>query len=185
MGGKIERVFYCLPAGQRIEVPDFIKNDKQVTFLSGMPNFEELGDDEEDEKLVILDDFMTEIDENVLNLFIRNAHHKRISVIFLVQNLFYGNKLFRTISLQSNYFFIMRNLRDKRQIQVFANQVCPENSKFIAEAYKDATREPFTYLFFDLSQGCNEKLRIRTNILPTDKPQNIVYVSKSIEGRKA
>ena len=40
----------------------------------------------------------------------------------------------------------------------------PNKSAFAVEAYKDATREPYSYLFVDLRPEQNEELRLRTNI---------------------
>ena len=52
----------------------------------------------------------------------------------------------------------------------------PNKSAFAVEAYKDATREPYSYLFVDLRPEQNEELRLRTNIFPDET--RYVYVSK-------
>lgn len=51
----------------------------------------------------------------------------------------------------------------------------PENSKFLLEAFNDATKNPHGYLLLDLLQPTPENKRIRTGILPHD--QRILYTS--------
>jgi len=52
----------------------------------------------------------------------------------------------------------------------------PGKTKFLTEAFKDATAEPFTYLLLDLKPDTNEKMRVRANIFPGE--ENCVYVPK-------
>ena len=54
-----------------------------------------------------------------------------------------------------------------------ARQVYPENSASLYKAYLDATQRPHGYLFLDMSQDTDDRLRIRTDIFPTE--QTIVY----------
>jgi hypothetical protein len=53
----------------------------------------------------------------------------------------------------------------------------PGKSKFVVEALKDATKNPYGYLLIDLKPETDERYRIRTNIFPDDDRQ-YVYVSK-------
>jgi len=52
----------------------------------------------------------------------------------------------------------------------------PNKSAFAVEAYKDATREPYSYLFVDLWPEHNEDLQLRTNVFPDET--GYVYVPK-------
>lgn len=173
---SMEKVVYCLPPAQKIEVPDFIQNDRKVIFHTGIPNFEKFSSGKP--CLIILDDLMSETNSEIMGLFTRQSHHKNISVIFLVQNIFFGgNKFFRTISLNSHYIILTKNPRDMNQISSLAVQLNPENATFVKLAYRDATRKAYTYLLFDTSQKCNEILRYRTNIFPDDTPRNVIYIT--------
>ena len=84
------------------------------------------------------------------------------------------------ISLNANYIVIFKNPRDRAQIQHMARQVYPENSKFLQEAYHDATSTPHGYLLLDLKQNTRESCRVRTSIFPDDDHQ-YVYVPKNIK----
>ena len=123
--------------------------------------------------LMIVDDLMNETNDTIANLFTKGSHHRNISIVFLVQNLFHKNEHIRTISLNAQYMTLFKNPRDASQ---FARQMYPAKSAFAVEAYKDATREPYSYLFVDLRPEQDEDLRLRTNIFPTET--GYVYVAK-------
>ena len=61
-------------------------------------------------KLVIVDDLMAEANEQITRLFTKGSHHKNISVMHIVQNLFSKNKEERCINLDSHY---MRQLTNR------------------------------------------------------------------------
>lgn len=175
--GKISGVVYCLPKNQKIEVPREIQEDAEVIFHEGIPDFDRFS--KYKSYLVILDDLMGDTGSEIMNIFTRQSHHSSVSVIFLVQNVFYGaSKFFRSVSLNTQYIILTKNPRDRNQISSLAVQLYPENVNFIKEAFADATKSPYTYLLFDLSQTCMDALRVRTNLFSDDSPQNVVYISK-------
>jgi len=126
--------------------------------------------------LLIIDDLMYETNESIANLFTKGSHHRNISVVFLVQNMFHKNKHIRTISLNAHYMILFKNPRDVSQFTSLARQMYPNKSTFAVEAYKDATREPYSYLFIDLRPEQDEDLRLRTNIFPDET--RYVYIPK-------
>lgn len=122
-----------------------------VEYIIGLPT--EFQNESGQPCLYILDDSMFESqNKNVANLFTKGCHHQNISVIFITQNLFHRGTYARDMSLNSNYFCIMRNPRDRSQFLYFARQVYPENPQDLYEVYKKATEKPFSYLFIDLNQ---------------------------------
>jgi len=126
--------------------------------------------------LLVIDDLMQETDETVANLFTKGSHHRNVSVLFLAQNLFPKNKFARTMSLNAHYMVLFKNPRDASQFANLARQMYPKTSQFAVEAYKDATREPYSYLLVDLRPEQDEDLRLRTNIFPGET--HYVYVPK-------
>lgn len=119
-----------------------------VEFEQGLPDIENFNGREPE--LIIIDDLMREADSRVVDLFTKGSHHKNLSVFFITQNLLHQGKGSRDISLNANYIICFKNPRDKAQILHLSRQVCPENIKFIQDAYNDATSEPHGYLLFDL-----------------------------------
>lgn len=120
--------------------------------------------------LIILDDFMLQLDSGIAKLFTVLSHAYHISVILLTQNLFVSTPVYRTISLNSSYICVFKNPRDQAQIVGLAKQISPGNSKFVVDSYKDATRLPHSYLLFDFHQKTAEHLKLRTNILKHEGP---------------
>jgi hypothetical protein len=118
--------------------------------------------------LVVIDDLMSSAGESksISKLFTQESHHKNLTVFFLVQNLFYQGKEMRTISLNAHYLVLYKNPRDKAQIRYLAQQIYPQNSKFLSNVYEHATAEPHTYLVIDLHPETPEQFRILTNIFP-------------------
>ena len=100
-------------------------------------------------------------------IFTKFSHHRNISIIYLSQNLFYKSKQNRTMSLNAHYLVIFKSPRDQNQLATLARQMYPGNSKFLIEAFKDATQQPYGYLLINLKSDTEERLRIRTNIFST------------------
>jgi energy-coupling factor transporter ATP-binding protein EcfA2 len=130
--------------------------------------------------LVILDDQMENHDmqrkggTGLAKFFTQGSHHRNLTVIYVVQNLFHQARAMRTISLNSHYLILFKNPRDKLQIRNLASQMYPSQTEFLVRAYEDATSVPYGYLVVDLRPDTPEDLRVRTNIL--DATSTYVYV---------
>ena len=77
----------------------------------------------QDEKnLLIIDDQMTEAADSktLSNLFTKGAHHKNLTVLYLVQNVYNKSKSQRTVSLNTHYNVVFRNERDASQFRSLA-----------------------------------------------------------------
>ncbi len=163
------KIVYCYSEYQQL-----FDKYRRVDFRQGLPDLQDF--DGSEPVLLVIDDLMNETDESIANLFTKGSHHRNISVLFLIQNLFHKNRHVRTISLNSHYMVLFKNPRDASQFASLARQMYPNRSAFAVEAYKDATREPFSYLFVDLRPEQDEDLRLRTNIFPNET--RYVYVPK-------
>ncbi len=128
--------------------------------------------------LVILDDQMSRAGDSrtLSKLFTEGSHHRGLSIIYIVQNLFDKGKSHRTVSLNSQYLVLFKNPRDMNQIEVLGRQMFPNDTKFLVSAFEDATLKPYGYLFLDLRPETDQALRVNTNIFPGEP--HIVYMSK-------
>ena len=126
--------------------------------------------DARENNLVILDDVMSEAGDSkeVAKLFTQGAHHRNMTVVFLVQNLFQQAKQMRNISLNTHFLVLYKNPRDQSQIRVLSNQMFPGKKNFLVNVYADATKTPHSYLLIDLHPETPEEHRVRTNIFPGD-----------------
>jgi hypothetical protein len=163
-----EKVLFCYGEYQKI----FDNYKRDITFKQGLPDVKQF--DGKQRTLLIIDDMMTESNEDVSNIFTKYSHHRNISVIFLTQNLFYKSRHSRTMSLNTHYMVIFKNPRDKLQIATLARQMFPNNSKYLVDAYEQATREPYQYLVIDLKPETDDRFRVRSNIFPGEIPY--VYI---------
>ena len=100
--------------------------------------------------LICIDDLMSETggDKQITNLFTKGSHHRNLSVIMLLQNLFYNGKESRKISLNAHYIVLFKNPRDNTIITSLTKQMYSGKIKFLQEAF--ATKLPYHCLFLDL-----------------------------------
>jgi len=163
------KIVYCYGEYQQL----FCRYPR-VIFHQGLPDLNDF--DGSQPSLLIIDDLMHETNETVATLFTRGSHHRNISVVYLAQNLFPKNNFARTISFNAHYMILLKNPRDATQFATLARLMYPYKSQFVVEAYKDATREPYSYLLVDLRPEQDDDLRLRTNIFPGET--HYVYVAK-------
>ena len=152
-----------------------------IIYFDGFPSKAELTSLKPD--LIVVDDLMGELsgDKEMSNLFTKFSHHMNIDVIFVVQNIFHHGKEMRTISLNSHYFILLKNPRDKRQAMVLADQTFPGNREFFMTAYNDAISVPYGYLLLDLKPDTPDCMRVRTRLVPSETIKGlfspILYIS--------
>ena len=136
--------------------------------------------------LVIMDDQMSEMGNSKVlsNYFTKGSHHRNLSIIYIVQNLFDKGKSQRNASLNTQYLVVFKNPRDSAQIDALGRQMYPHNPKFLSQVFADATTKPFSYLLLDLRPETPEQFRLRSNVLPVDAPHPTVYKRLSLVGSK-
>ncbi len=120
--------------------------------------------------IVVIDDFMSEITKDFVEIITVTSRHYNTSTILLFQSLFPANPLARQISLNVKYVHIHKNPRENAQIQYFARQLQPSNYKWIVEAYHSATSQPFSCFSIDLNQDTPDEVRFLSNFLPKEWP---------------
>ena len=134
--------------------------------------------DEKENNLIVIDDNMhiSTNDLKISDLFTKKSHHKNITVIMLLQNLFPKSKYMRDISISSNYIVLFKNPRENMQVKLLGRQIDGDNSNFISNCYLDATKDkPFSYLLLDLCQETTNFLKVRSNVLVDEVPP-ILYI---------
>ena len=119
---------------------------------------------------LIIDDLKDEVEAK---LFTKDSHHRNTSLLLLIQNIFHQNKHSRTVSPNSHYMVLFKNVRDASQITHLAKQMYPGNVN-PESSYEDATNKLHGYLLIDLKPDTSDLLRLRTDIFPGE----IHYVYK-------
>ena len=168
------KYFYSEYQDTFAEIKSLVPN---IEFIEGVPDVIFDSINPKTRNLYIFDDMMGEQDSVIAKLFTKKSHHGNLSVIYIVQNLFHQSKDHRTISLNSSYIVLTKNVRDASQVIHLAKQIYPNNVKYFQQAYQMATAEPFSYLFIDLTPTCPDETRLRSGIFPNDK--HYVYVPRT------
>jgi SpoVK/Ycf46/Vps4 family AAA+-type ATPase len=170
----IRKILYCYSEYQKC-YDDLLQHG--VEFMHGLPTSEEQLSSFSPSApgLIVIDDLMGNVSQLVSDLFTKYSHHRSISVIYLVQNLFPKDPYSRTISLNSNILVLFANPRDKTQVRILAKQIFPGEGRVLLEAYNQATLRPHGYLIVDLQKDTPANLRLRTNIFPGEG-EHYVYV---------
>jgi hypothetical protein len=173
-----ERILYCYGTHQPL-FDDMEQELSNLTLRRGLPSSEELEEFTKDRKhgLIVLDDLMHRVvqDADAELLFTQGCHHRRVSVVFLTQNLFPRGSKSRTIALNTYYLVLMKNARDASQVCTLGRQLFPGRGRLLTEAYTDATREPYGYLLVDTSPHAKDGYRLRTHVFPGEDP--VIYQS--------
>jgi hypothetical protein len=123
--------------------------------------------------LVVFDDVLSKITPEFEQIFCNLGHHENASLIFLTQNLMYNNKIYRTLSLNTHYFVLMKNDRGKHQVSFLSRQACPDNPNYIMQAFNEATKNPFDYLILDFRATSPQQIKLRSHIFPHQFPVRV------------
>ena len=123
------------------------------------------------QNLIVFDDQMIDAskDKRIVNLFSRGSHHRNLSEIYIVQNLFHQGKGSRSISLNGHYLLLFMNPRDKLQNLTLAKQMYPGQTYFFLNQYEEAPKRPFVCLLIDLKTTTQDNCPLRKTSCPVKK----------------
>ncbi len=159
-----DRIVYCYSVWQQAYTA--LKDQvPAIEFVKDLPGKEVI---EEGNLILVVDDLMDSDTAAGLmsDIFTKYSHHRNITCIFILQNLFPKFKQARTISLNAHYIVLMKNNRDKAQVRNLASQTFPGNVKYLIDSYEDATGSPYSYLLLDFKPDTPDSVRVRAQIFP-------------------
>ena len=142
----LERIVWCYSQWQPAYT-EMLVAMPHIEFVKGIPTVLEQDSyfDMNKRNLIVFDDQMIDAskDKRIVNLFTRGSHHRNLSVIYIVQNLFHQGKGSGSISLNSHYLVLFKNPRDKLQILTLAKQMYPGQTDFFLNQHEEAVKRPF------------------------------------------
>ena len=124
--GAPENIIWCYgiyqPAFDEIQ-----RNIPNITFVEGVPSDSETMINPSIRNLVVIDDLMHELsnDPQITSLFKKGLHHRNLSVIFILENIFHRGKELRDMSLNCHYLVLFKSSRDSSQVNHLAKQMFP------------------------------------------------------------
>ena len=118
--------------------------------------------------LVVFDDMINSKSLSTLApLFTVHGRHMNMSLVFLTQRMFVNDEYFRQISQNCDYFIVFKNPRNSSEIRTLAQQITPRSLHLI-KIYIEATKDPFSYLFINLTQECEPELKYLSQLFSKD-----------------
>ena len=106
-------------------------------------------------------------DQRIADLFTKGSHHRKISIVYLTQNLFSQGKACRDIALNTQYLVLCNNPIDRQQVAALARKNYPSTHAIVMKRFKQATFHPYGYLVVDLKSSTPEQDRLHTDIFET------------------
>ena len=109
--------------------------------------------------LLILDDLQHEVASSPLvgKIFLRGSHHRNLSCIFLVQNLYFQGKESRDIALNAHYVVLFKNPSDRLQVSEYARR--HGRKKFMERVYDEVCSKPHGFIIIDNTQASDGGIR--------------------------
>lgn len=143
-----------------------------IRFVSGLDENLLESTDSSFNNMVVIDDLMGEAGKSKLlgDIFTKGCHHKNLSAIYIVQNLFDKGSKHRECSLNSDYMVLFKVPRDKTQIRTLNSQMFPGKTDFLSQALDDACKlQEHGYIVLDLHTDTPDEYRVRTLVLPGEE----------------
>ena len=138
-----------------------------VTFSAGVPTEEELDKRFPRGGVLVMDDLMTEgnNDKTVLDIFTKHSHHRNITVLYLCQDMFPPGKFAKSISRNAHYIVAFKNPRDQLGVRNVVLQAFPLKWQTVLDVFRRATSRPFGYLVLDLHPASSDDKRLVSHLL--------------------
>ena len=144
------------------------KKLNNIKFIQGIPPTLKNAKifDERIPTLFNFDDLMRDATKNsdICELYTEGSHHRNLSVICLLQNIYHHGRENRTMSLNTQYLVLFKNPRDQLQVMTLSRQMFPHRSYQFMDQFNQATAKPFGYLVIDLKQNTPDYQRLRTDV---------------------
>ena len=133
----------------------------QIKFIDGL-DFAQM--DTNSPSLLVIDDLLYSTDKDVASAFIMGSHHKKITIMYITQNLFPNCPIFRTMSANAHYYVIFHNQRNFRQVHTLARQIYSGNDlKRIINAYKRAGKQKRGFIVLSFAPELPNELTVITD----------------------
>jgi hypothetical protein len=183
---SIERMIYsCNDLSSRATqdyVGELLEYFPDLETFTGLPDFDELNITTEGHKLLILDDLADELlaSSRYCSVMTKDSHHKKVTVLFTLQNYYHPSKKGKTFIRQVSDSFFFSAKGEKAMLKQIS-QTLLQNAKVLVEAMRyveeNLLEEGTRYLLLDVNQlsGVPFNMSVRTNIFP-DQDGNITPI---------
>ena len=176
-----DRIVYCYRHWQS-SYTRLQHHDPTIRWHEGLPTTV-LMDQFEDQIVVIADLMETGMnDSSLMSIFTEGSHHKNITVIFMVQNLFQHGRHARSMTLNAQYIVLFKNPRDQQQIRTLARQMYPTQWQKFLTHYEKETSRPYGKIIVDLNPETLPENRLQKDTMSTSNDGNDSRILNTLQG---
>ena len=164
-----ERIVWCYKNWQAL-YSEIEELDSRIEFVRDLPLDLDSGFFSKSTKnLLIVDDMMELIskDQRLTSLFTRGSHHENLSVICLLQSMYYKNT--QTMRRNSHYLILFDMPSDRTQVRTISYQMFPTAPHYLLENYNRAVAKPYGYLVVVSKPNIKQDERLKTDIFKDEK----------------
>ena len=138
-----------------------------VTFSAGVPTEKDLDKRFPKGGLLVMDDLMTEgnNDKTVLDIFTKYSYHRNITVLYLCQDMFPPDTFAKSISRNAHYIVAFKNPRDQLGVRNVVLQEFPGKWQTVLDVFRRVTSRPFGYLVLDFYPASRDDRRLVSHLL--------------------
>lgn len=161
-----EVVWFYGQATDFVRQMDYRLYNLPIRAVRGLPDdFEEYLDPTR-RILFVIDDLMQNAVNSaaVTDLFCNKVQHAKVSIILLIQNLFYHGTERTTLVRCAHYLTVFKNPMDNSIPLYLAQKLMPLNKTLFMKVFDEATSKPHGYLFCDGRQDTPDQARFRTDL---------------------
>lgn len=162
--------------GERSQTVSEIAEDlPEIKLVEGLPEDFEKYIRPEGNAFFLFDDLNESVSHSkeMVDLVTKKCQHRSISWAVTLQNAFHHGQERISIMRAAHILVIFDSKLDQTVPRLLANRIMPEKPKTFLEIFKDATREPYSYLLCDGHPKSSNRARLRSNIFG---PYQTVYV---------
>jgi len=140
---------------------------KKIKLWKGLPlDFDQFLKDIPENSVIVIDDLQQDVSKHpdIVELFTRQGHHLKITVILMLHNLFFASKNRVTINRNSSYIAMFKSPLDLTPISAIGQKLLHKKSNIVVEIYLKACEDPHSCLLIDGTQDCPDVCRLRSHI---------------------
>ena len=112
--------------------------------------------------IIVFDDLMSTVTPRIENLFTTYAHHRKVTVMLVMQNMWLQNKSMVTVRRNIDFLILFDQRQDRLSVKTFANRSYPECTGKFMDCYASAVaRSEHGALTCDMRPRSNRQFSLR------------------------
>lgn len=162
----------------RVNLPasnDSLEIDSEVTVINGRQTramcrlgIKPVTGDTTNSHLLLVDDCLIDnpkSNEFLTSIFTIYSHHANLNCIVLMQELFNGTSLNRTLARSAESIILIRSAVTNTILRTLQSQYFVGQQNFLIQAYRKILARGGRYIVIDLSSRCNDLRRVKFGYL--------------------